>query len=266
MIVKTAVAALAFACSLDGAALAAAPAAPNMATGHVGAANVPAVTETADQIPASRIIGASVREKNGQEVASIADLIVDRRRGAVVLAVLKPGGSAAYKGGQTAVAWSSLAFQPTPTPRFVTALGHRALAAGAALGQRTRHNPAYYDVAADLLGKNVVGPHGATLGHIKDAILNDRSGRLVALVIDTAGLVNVGAHDHAVAWNKAAPHGRNPVHLALSKQQVDAAPVTNTMTPLPAPAHMKSAVPAVIHRNQTGNLSGTSVPGPATRR
>jgi sporulation protein YlmC with PRC-barrel domain len=129
-----------------------------------------------------------------------------------------------------------------------------------------RDNPAYYDVKADLLGKKAVGAHGATLGNIKDVILNDRSGRLVALVIDTAGLINIGAHDHAVAWNRAEPHGRNPVRIALSKQQVDAAPVTNTMTPLPVPTHATGAVPAVIHRNRTGNLSGTSVPGPATRR
>jgi sporulation protein YlmC with PRC-barrel domain len=266
MIVKTAVVALALACSLDGVAFAASAAPPGMATGHVGAVNEPAVTETADQLPARRVIGASVREKNGQQVADIVDLIIDRRRDAVALAVLKPGGSAAYKGGQTMVAWSSLAFQPTPTPRFVTALGPQALAAGAPLGQRVRDNPAYYDVKADLLGKRVVGAHGATLGNVRDVILNDRSGRLVALVIDTAGLINIGAHDHAVAWNTAEPHGRNPVHIALSKQQVDAAPVTNTMTPLPVPTQATGAVPAVIHRNQTGNLSGTSVPGPATRR
>jgi sporulation protein YlmC with PRC-barrel domain len=263
MIVKTAVVALALACGLDGAAFAASP---HMATGHVGTVNQPAVTETADQLPASKIIGASVREANGQQVASIVDLIIDRRRDAVALAVLQPGGSAAYKGGRSTVAWSSLHFQPTPTPRFVTALGPQALASGASPAPRVRNNPAYYDVEADLLGKKAVGAHGATLGNIKDVILNDRSGRLVALVIDTAGLINIGAHDHAVAWNKAAPHGRNPVHLALSQQQVAAAPVTNTMTPLPVPRHAAGAVPAVIHRNQTGNLSGTSVPGPATRR
>jgi sporulation protein YlmC with PRC-barrel domain len=270
MIVKTAVVALALACSLDGAALAASTAPPAMATGHVGAlagaANKPGVTEAADQLPARKIIGASVREENGQQIASIVDLIIDRRRDAVVLAVLKPGGSAAYKGGPTRVAWSSLSFQPTPTPRFATALGPQALAAGTPLKQRIRGNPAYYDVKKDLLGKKVVGAHGAKLGNIRDVILNDRSGRLVALVINTAGLIDIGAHYHAIAWNRAEPHGRHPVRIALSKQQVDAAPVTNTMTPLPVPTHATGAVPAVIHRNQTGNLSGTSVPGPATRR
>jgi hypothetical protein len=97
-------------------------------------------------------------------------------------------------------------------------------------------------------------------------VLNFRSGRLVALVIDTGGFAAIGAHEHAVAWSKAAPHGKNPVHLALAKTAVDSAPVTTSMAPLPTPTYSRNAVPAGIHRDQTGNLSGTSIPGPASRR
>ncbi|HZU91567.1 MAG TPA: PRC-barrel domain-containing protein, partial [Stellaceae bacterium] len=150
--------------------------------------------------------------------------------------------------------------------RFVTALGRQALAAGASFERQARHNPAYYDVKADLLGHQAVGPHGAALGQISDLVLDFGSGRLVALVIDTGGPFTVGAKTHAVAWSKAEPRGKNPVRLALSKKAVDAAPVTATMTPRPAPTHGKSAAPAVVHRDQTGNLSGTAIPGPATRR
>jgi sporulation protein YlmC with PRC-barrel domain len=271
MSAKTVIAALVFVCSLDGAAAfnalgAAAGTAPHMATGHVGGAGMPAVTETANQISAGRAIGARVYQKNGKEVATIADLIVDRRQGAVALAVLKPAGSAVFKGGPTAVAWSSLHFRPTPTPRFVTALGRKAFAAGVSLERQARDNPAYYDVKADLLGKQAVGPHGAALGQIGDLVVEFGSGRLVALVIDTGGPFAVGVKTHAVAWSKAQPHGKDPVHLALSKKAVDSTPVTATMTPLPAPTHRRGAAPAVIRRDQTGNLSGTAIPGPATRR
>jgi sporulation protein YlmC with PRC-barrel domain len=263
MIAKTVIAALALACCLDGAA---AGTAPHMATGHVGGAGVPTVTETANQISASRVFGAKVYQRNGKEVATIVDLIIDRHQGAVALAVLQPTGGAAFSGGPAAVAWSSLDFRPTPTPHFVTALGRKAFAAGISLERQARDNPAHYDAKADLLGKQAVGPHGAAIGQISDLVVQFGSGRLVALVIDTGGPFSVGAKTHAVAWNKAEPHGKNPVHLALSKKAVDSAPVTATMTPLPAPAQRKGAAPAVVRRDQTGNLSGTAIPGPATRR
>jgi sporulation protein YlmC with PRC-barrel domain len=269
MLTKIALAALALACGLDGGAFAASAAAPHMARGHTGTANAPAATETANQITARKTIGASVHDRSGKEVAAITDLIINRRQHAVALAVLKPAGAAAYHGRPIMVAWKSLAFQPVPTPRFVTALDRKALADGTpfrALKGRARHNPAYYDVQAELMGHKVVGPHGVTLGHVQNVVFNDRSGRLVALVIDTAGVFNIGANYHAVAWNAARPHGDRPVRIALSKAEVDSAPVTNTMTPRPVPTHAPGSVPAVIHRNQTGNLSGTSVPGPATRR
>jgi sporulation protein YlmC with PRC-barrel domain len=268
MITKTAIAAMALTCSFAGTAFAAEPTlTPRMATGHVNQSpGIATVGETANQIRASTAIGASVRARDGKEVAMIADLIVDPRQDNVDLAVLEPAGGITFKSGQSTVAWKSLSFQPTPTPRFVTALSRQALSSGISSKQQARGNSTYYDIKADLLGKKAVGPHGDALGTINNLVFNIGSGRLVALVLDTGGLLGVGAKDHAIAWNKAQPQGKNPVHLALSKAQVDAAPVITSMAPQPAPAHPKNAVPVIIHRDRAGNLSGTSILGPATNR
>lgn len=272
MIAKASVAALALACTLAGPAFAAPPtAAPNMAGGHVapGAGRTQAVTERANQIRANKVFGLSLREPGGKTAAVITDLIVEARQGAVAFAVLKPSGADAYKGGRVTVPWSRLKFQPTPTPRFVTALSPQALSSAPsfkAFEQKAGGNAGYYEVKKDLLGQKAVGPHGQPLGQIRNLVFDLGSGRLVALVIGTGGALSVGEKDHAVAWGKARPSGRNPVHLALSKNEVDAAPVTTSMTPLPQPQHSRTAVPAVIRRSETGNLSGTSIPGPATSR
>lgn len=272
MIGKVAVAALALACAFDGTALAAQPPAPpHMATGHVAgvAGSTPAVTETAGQIRASRVLNARVREKNGAEVANIADLIIDRRRGAVTLAVLKPAGSTSFNNGRPTVAWTSLKFQPTPAPHFVTTLSPKALAAGTsrkAFEQKAGGSSATYDAKTDLIGQQAVGPHGRDAGKINDLVFDLKSGRLVALVVHTGGLIEVGANDHAIAWGRARPSGKNPVHLALSQKQIASAPVINGIAPLPTQGHTRGAAPYVMHRDQTGNLSGTAVLGPANRR
>jgi sporulation protein YlmC with PRC-barrel domain len=241
MITKAAAAALALACSPAGAAFAQPAATPHRATGHVNQApGIATIDETENQIRANTVIGTSVRTRDGKEVATIADLIVDRRQGTVDLAVLEPVGGTTFKGGQSTIAWKSLSFQPMPTPRFVTALSLQVLSSGTSFKQQVHDTSAYYDLEADLLGKKAVGPHGQALGTINTLVFDVGSGRIVALVLDTGGFLDAGAKDHAVAWNKAKPQGTNPVHLVLSKAQIDSAPVIT--------------------------LSGTSIPEPATNR
>lgn len=272
MIGKVAVAALALACALDGTALAARPAVPlDMATGHVAGApgSAPAVTEKPGQILASRVLNSIVREKNGAAVANIADLIIDRRRAAVTLAVLKPAGSTSFKNGRPTVAWTSLHFVPTPAPHFVTALSPKALSAGTSaksFEQKAGGSSAYYDATTDLLGQQAVGPHGQDAGKINDLVFDIKSGRMIALVVHTGGLIEVGANDHAIAWGAARPSGKKPVRFALSQKQIESAPVTNAISPLPTPIHKNTAAPHVMRRDQTGNLSGTAILGPANRR
>ena len=260
---------IALGCAASGAALAAQPAAePQMDTGYTNRSpRTPTVSEAADQIRAKAVIGADVRNPNGSEIAKISDLIVNRTSNAIELAVLQPTGGASSSGAAT-VAWGSLRFEGKPTPHFVTALSREALAAGRSFKKQARNGNDLYDVKADLLGKKAVGTSGAEVGRITDLVLTFESGRLVALVIDTGGLISVGAKHHAVAWDKANPQGGKgnaPLRLAVSKTEVDAAPVTATKAPEAAPVQSGNSTP-VIRQDSTGNTSGSSIPAPANRR
>lgn len=266
---------LGFACALPAVSQAAEPTAePQMYTGYTNRApRTPTVAETADQISASQVIGADVRDPSGAVVAKIDDLIANRKKGAVELAILDPAGGVSFKHGRVAVAWRSLKFEGKPTPHFVTELSSRALANGApfkegAQGPDNSSPDNYYDLKTELLGKSVVGSDGADLGHLKDVVLTFGSGRLVALDIDTSGLVSMGANDHAVAWNEAKPEvgkGNSAVRLALSKAEVDGAPLMNTQAPRPVPTQSGSSTP-MIREDSTGNISGTRIPVPQSRR
>jgi sporulation protein YlmC with PRC-barrel domain len=261
---------LALTCALPTASFAAEPAAePQMNTGYTNRSpRTPTVSETADQISASAVIGADVRDTNGAEIAKISDLIANRKDGTVELAVLDPSGGASFKNGRTSVAWSSLQFEGKPAPHFVTALSPEALAAGTSFKGQAKARDGFYDVKTELLGKTAIGSDGANLGHIKDLVITFGNGRLVALVIDTGGLISVGAKDHAVAWDKAKPQGGKrdaPVRLALSKAEVEAAPVTVTQAPRPVPAEAGSTTPN-IRQDSTGNISGSYTSAPAARR
>jgi sporulation protein YlmC with PRC-barrel domain len=258
------------ACIARAPCFAAEPAAePQMRPGYTAApAATPTVALTADQILASQAIGTQVRDANGSVVATIGDLLINSKDTAVEVAVLDPAGGASFKNGRTTVAWQSLKFEGKPTPLFTTALSAEALASGVSFKGQAKASNAYYDVKADLIGKKAVGAGGADLGKIEDVVLTFGNGRLVALIIDTGGLLDVGIRHRVVAWERANPQGGKagaPVRLALSKSQVDSAPIITTMAPSPAPAQSGNGTP-MISRDSAGNISGSRVPAPPTRR
>lgn len=250
--------------------LAAEPAAePQMRPGYTTApAATPTVALTAEQILASQAIGTQVRDSEGSVVATIGDLLANRKDAAVERAILDPAGGAKFKNGRTTVAWDSLKFDGKPTPHFVTALSPEALASGVSFKAQAKTSSNYYDTKADLLGKKAVGVAGADLGKIEDVVLTFGNGRLVGLVIDTGGLFDVGTRHRVVAWGKANPQGGKagaPVRLALSKSEVDSAPIITTMAPTPIPSQSGNS-PPMIRRDSAGNISGTRVPAPSARR
>ena len=258
------------ACAIPVQAFAAEPAAePQMYTGYTNRApRTPTVAATADQITAARAIGDEVRDNGGTLVAKIGDLIVNRKDGTVEAAILDLVGGASLNNDRATVAWSSLQFEGKPTPHFVTALSAQALASGTSFKQQAVDRNNLYDVKSDLLGKTAVGSGGAELGHIKDLVFTYQGGHVVALVIDTGALISIGAKDHAVAWGKAKPEGGKdgaPLRLAFSKSEVEAAPVMTTQAPRPIPGGSGSSVP-MIREDSTGNISGSRVPAPASRR
>lgn len=247
------------------------PVVPDM---YTGLTNRPpktfTVSPTANQITATHVIGANIKKANGDTIAKISDIVIDRNNSTAAVAIITPAGAQPFDhGGKSAIAWSSLQFEPKPIPHFATKLDQTALDAGAALVEKARNSRSYYDVKKDLLGKEVVGPDGAQLGHVQDLVVTFGTGRLVALVINTGGFISLGgANDHAVAWNAAKPQATGnggPVRVALTKAQVEGAPVTATIAPAPiAPQTGNQNVE--IRRDSTGNISGTKIPVPQDQR
>jgi PRC-barrel domain len=229
-----------------------------------------AVSPTADQTAASAVIGADLKNAGGTTIAKIADLIIDPGNATAGVAIITPAGLQPFDHGKnSAVAWSSLEFEPKPTPHFVTRLDQAALDAGTKLVGNAEPGASYLDVKKDLLGKEVVGRDGAPIGHVQNLVLTFGTGRLVALVVNTGGFITMGgANNHAVAWNAAQPQpGANGglIHIALTKSQVEGAPVTATMAPAPiGPSPNNYNVE--YRRDATGNLSGTKIPAPQDRR
>jgi sporulation protein YlmC with PRC-barrel domain len=228
------------------------------------------VSPTADQTMASDVIGADLKNAEGTTIAKIADLIIDPRNATAGVAIITPAGLQPFDHGKdSAIAWSSLEFEPKPTPHFVTKLDQAALDAGTKLVGKTG-GAAYLDVKKDLLGKEVIGRDGAPLGHVQNLVLTFGTGHLVALVVNTGGgfITMGGANDHAVAWSAAQPQagtGGGPIHIALTKSQVEGAPVTATMAPAPI-GPRQNDYNVEYKRDVTGNLSGTKVPAPQNGR
>ena len=194
-------------------------------------------------------------------------MIVNKKDGTVDVAILNPAGGTAFKHHRATVAWNALTFEGKPTPHFVTALSPQALAASTSFKGQAESRDDFYDVKTDLLGKKVTGSDGADLGKINDVVLTFGDGRLVAVVVDTGGLV-AGARDHAVAWGEAqlqGGKGNAAVRSALTKAQVEAAPVMTTQAPHPVPTGSGMDTP-VIQQDSTGNISGTKIPVPSARR
>ena len=229
----------------------------------------PAVSPTADQTDAKDVIGADIKNANGTTIAKITDIIIDRRLGTAAVAVIAPAGAKPFDNGKkSAVAWTSLQFEPRPIPHFATKLDQKALDAGTALVGQAKTGDSYFDVKKDLLGKSVVGPNGDQLGRVQNVVLTFGTGRVVALIISTGGFITMGgAHNHAVAWDAAKPQpGQNggSVRVAVTKAQVDGAPVMATMAP--APISPPPNQNANIRHDATGNISGSKIPAPQDRR
>jgi sporulation protein YlmC with PRC-barrel domain len=55
-------------------------------------------------------------------------------------------------------------------------------------------------MASDLIGQNVVGPNGESIGEINDIIV-DQSGRTVGAIIGVGGFLGIGEKDVAVAFD-----------------------------------------------------------------
>src|SRR5689334_25116718 len=103
-----------------GACLAAQPAAePQMRPGYTSQPpTTPTVAPMADQIRASAAIGEDVRDTNGATVATVGDLLINRKDNAVEAAILNPAGGVPLKHGKATVVWRRLECDGKRTARF----------------------------------------------------------------------------------------------------------------------------------------------------
>jgi hypothetical protein len=79
--------------------------------------------------------------------------------------------------------------------------------------------------AGALVGDEVVNPQGEDLGHIKELMIDVRSGRVAYAVLSFGGILGMGDKLFAVPWPALRLNYQNKVFiLDLSKQRLEDAP------------------------------------------
>jgi sporulation protein YlmC with PRC-barrel domain len=243
------------------------PASGMPAGGASQAQRQPTVSEAPGQIRAKDAIGLRVIGAAGHEIGTVRDLVIDRGRGLVDLAVLDVGG----RDKPVTIAWNSLQFDARPTPHFVTRLSGSQVASGQTFEEAARKRADFIDVKDELLGKQAYGPEGNRVGTIEDLVLAFGSGRPAALLVDTSGGIEIAHQMHAVPWQAARPEitKDKPVKIALDEEAINRQPVTTTKAPESAGTSGSANVPAPP-AGQSGNStlgnSGEPAPAPAVRR
>jgi PRC-barrel domain len=109
------------------------------------------------------------------------------------------------------------------------------------------HEHMQQDEATSVLGRDVKGPSGDTLGKIVN-VLVDESGQPRAAVIDFGGFMGVGSRKIAVAWRalhfSTAPGGKPQITLDMTADQIKATPeFTATDKPVTVAAPPRPGTP-----------------------
>src|SRR5687767_2306341 len=79
--------------------------------------------------------------------------------------------------------------------------------------------------ASSLIGDQVTNHHGEDLGHIKELMIDVRSGRVTYAVLSFGGIVGMGDKLFAVPWSAfRLNHQDKVLFLDIPKQRLDEAP------------------------------------------
>ena len=77
------------------------PVAPDMYTGHTNRSpKTFSVSPTANQITASHVIGADIKNADGDTIAKINDIIIDRNNSTAAVAIITPAGAQPFNHGK----------------------------------------------------------------------------------------------------------------------------------------------------------------------
>jgi sporulation protein YlmC with PRC-barrel domain len=203
---------------------------------HAGARNQPANAQTANAVRASKMIGAVVKNKAGDSIGEISDLLVSPG-GTITAAVVSAGGVLGIGDKKIAVPYKSFSMSPDGKSVYLdmTAEQLKALPpytaasnderGDAATRQKTsQNNPfehgtssstatsstaasgktphvlkATEQPASALIGAEVVDRADAKVGKIKDVIVSTSGGRQAQAVVSVGGsIANIGGREIAV--------------------------------------------------------------------
>jgi sporulation protein YlmC with PRC-barrel domain len=217
-----------------------APPAPGMDTGHSDqrARRSTVVSEKADQILATNVIGQPLYARaGGDRLGTIKDALLHRDSNTLDVLILDTGGG---EKALRAVAWSAIdATDRRHLTTDLTAADLKNTSADAKSGQsfeeRAKQGDEYVSVADRLLGKKVAATDGKSLGSLDDLVVDTKTAKIVAALIDTPSGAAIGAEDtpRAVPWSVARlPTDKDaPIALTLNREQLAKEPGFATKAP-----------------------------------
>jgi sporulation protein YlmC with PRC-barrel domain len=258
------------------------PPTPNMDTGRSDqrAPHSAVVSEKADQILVRDVIGQPLYARSGGDrLGTIKDALLHRDSNTLDVLIVDTGGG--EKALRT-IAWSDV--DATDRKHLTADLDPADLKStsanrknGKSFEERAKQGDEYVSVADRLLGKKVTSPDGKTVGSIDDLVVDMKTAKIVAALIDTPTGLAMGANDtpRAVPWSAAQlPSDKNaPIALTLSREQLAKEPGFTTKGPeapgtqgsYPTPSEGTSS--GQTGSSPTLDLGGKSImPPPAGRR
>ncbi len=210
---------------------------------------------------ASKVIGAKVRNPQGEDLGKIEELVMNPSSGAIAYAVVSFGGFLGMGDKLFAVPFSALnpeAFSDQKDPHFTINVDKaklekapgfpknnwpdiqapewgseidkyygfsRATDASSAIDENKVFR--LYKVS-ELIGKNVHNATGDELGEIKELAIDPRAGRIVYFVLSSGGFLGMGNKLFALPWEalKLTPEGdKEKWVVQITKDRFEKAPV-----------------------------------------
>lgn len=214
-----------------------APPQPQMPTGHSDRPPMQAVVgEGPGQILLLNIVGQPLYAPAHNRLGTVTDALIDPKRGTVDVVILDTIRGSAPR----VISWNALDMNNrkhvsadlTPAQLQSTSPDVKN---GKALDQRAGNTPGLVSAKKRLLGNPIVGREGKTLGTLRDIVVDEKTGGLVAAVLDINRGINFDSPPHRVVpWSVVAPAPRDgkPVTIRLTRAEIEQEPSMATMAPV----------------------------------
>lgn len=229
------------------------------------------VGEAPDQILLRNVVGDPLYGRGINQLGTVTDALIDPHRGTVDVVILDT-----IRGSKPrTISWHALDLnnrKHVSADLSVSAIESTSPVTknGKPLEQRVGKKPGLVSAKKELLGQRVVGRDGKTLGTVHDAVVDERSGRLVAAVIDAGQGITFdgGSSRRVVPWSVVSlPSAQGqPVAVHLTRAEIEQEPTMLTLAPAPP----EKVGPGVGSSSGTLGNRGHKVPlpprSPSTQR